>query len=569
MGKCSMYIIILFLIVFPSSVFSQIAKVNQINIGRDSSDTPAKRVKDTGKMPRFELGIFGGVGYYEGDLMPASLKELNKFDDIVKGLGAVRPAFGLQMRYNANRFLGFRGQFGFIQLGMDENKFTLPDAGRQIRGFSFEGSVAEGALLAEFDLLGKTKKGKKLRYRAVSPYLAAGVGVAALNPRPNFNIANPAINYLLPLIGADKAADFNKTVLAVPFGGGLRFGLGSHWSLGLETLLRYTPSDYVDGISLSANPDLEDWYLTTGLTLTYRFQKSDRDRDGIADLDDPCPGEAGPDGCPDADGDGVPDKNDQCPDEAGPKALKGCPESAVMDYDDDGVVDRKDECPDKPGPRSNKGCPTPEMEAAAKDTDSDGIPDIHDACPDKAGEKRWGGCPDTDADGMPDNLDKCPNDAGKIDMGGCPDKDRDGVADKDDKCPDVPGLVEREGCPKPGTIDLTGDVVVTKVILFGINANGYDPRYQKILDEVAEALNANPGYRLRIEGHTDNTGRYPGNQRLSETRARSCYNALLKKGIPESRMSVAGFGKEKPVASNDTYEGRNQNRRVELILVQN
>ena len=74
-------------------------------------------------------------------------------------------------------------------------------------------------------------------------------------------------------------------------------------------------------------------------------------------------------------------------------------------------------------------------------------------------------------------------------------------------------------------------------------------------------------YRLEISGHTDNTGRDAFNQELSEERAKACYDYLVSQGVSSRRLSYVGFGETKPIADNDTREGRQLNRRVEFNLI--
>ncbi len=73
---------------------------------------------------------------------------------------------------------------------------------------------------------------------------------------------------------------------------------------------------------------------------------------------------------------------------------------------------------------------------------------------------------------------------------------------------------------------------------------------------------------MRIEGHTDSVGTRPYNLALSQRRAQSVVEYLVNKGIDPTRLSSQGFGMEKPIASNKTEEGRSQNRRVEMIILQ-
>ena len=85
------------------------------------------------------------------------------------------------------------------------------------------------------------------------------------------------------------------------------------------------------------------------------------------------------------------------------------------------------------------------------------------------------------------------------------------------------------------------------------------------LDRVVEYMEHRPRSRIRIAGHTDNVGSAQANQTLSEARARAVRDYLMSHGIDEGRVEAVGYGAEQPVASNDTEEGRSQNRRIEAI----
>src|SRR4029077_20916196 len=83
---------------------------------------------------------------------------------------------------------------------------------------------------------------------------------------------------------------------------------------------------------------------------------------------------------------------------------------------------------------------------------------------------------------------------------------------------------------------------------------------------VAGIISGHPGLRLEVEGHTDSVGGDDYNQLLSEHRASSVRDYLTQAGIPINSVSAKGLGKTRPVASNDTTAGRQQNRRVELVV---
>jgi outer membrane protein OmpA-like peptidoglycan-associated protein len=87
------------------------------------------------------------------------------------------------------------------------------------------------------------------------------------------------------------------------------------------------------------------------------------------------------------------------------------------------------------------------------------------------------------------------------------------------------------------------------------------------LDLLFNFLKENPLQKIKIQGHTDNTGNESKNLELSKQRAESTQNYLLKKGCEASRISIEGFGSSKPIAPNDSEEGKSKNRRVEVVLL--
>ena len=225
---------------------------------------------------------------------------------------------------------------------------------------------------------------------------------------------------------------------------------------------------------------------------------------------------------------------------------------------------------------------------AVADSDNDGVADDADQCPgtpagavvDSRGCER-----DSDGDGVKDSLDECPNTpAGReVDAKGCPlDTDGDGVLDSVDQCPNTPEGLEvlANGCalsgdcriPKPGEeIDENGCAVVTTVVLRGVNFEFDEatltPNAKVILDQVADALLSVSRVDIELRGHTDSQGPQSYNQALSKRRADSVKKYLASRGVAEDSMTTKGFGESKPIATNDTLEGKALNRRVELKIL--
>ncbi len=223
------------------------------------------------------------------------------------------------------------------------------------------------------------------------------------------------------------------------------------------------------------------------------------------------------------------------------------------DRDKDGIVDASDKCPDDP-------------------EDKDGFED-EDGCPD----------PDNDGDGILDVSDKCPNDPEDIDRwqdeDGCPDPDNDGdgILDVNDECPNDPetvnGFEDEDGCPdeahkKKRVVVKREKIEINDKIFFAYDSDRILPQSYDLLDNVAQVINEHTEIpAIFIEGHTDSDGPDDYNLALSDRRAKSVMRYLIDKGVAQDRLKAKGFGETQPIASNDTEEGKAQNRRVEFNIV--
>ena len=111
-----------------------------------------------------------------------------------------------------------------------------------------------------------------------------------------------------------------------------------------------------------------------------------------------------------------------------------------------------------------------------------------------------------------------------------------------------------------------GLIVNMSDVLFDTGKYSLRPLAREKLAKVAGIVSGHPGLRLDVEGHTDNVGGDDYNQQLSEQRGESVRGYLTDQGMAAGSVTARGFGKTQPVASNDTAEGRQQNRRVELVI---
>jgi outer membrane protein OmpA-like peptidoglycan-associated protein len=107
--------------------------------------------------------------------------------------------------------------------------------------------------------------------------------------------------------------------------------------------------------------------------------------------------------------------------------------------------------------------------------------------------------------------------------------------------------------------------IVLRGVNFDFNKSNIRSDAAPILDEAATILRDNPGLRVSVNGYCDGVGSVAYNLKLSDRRAASVKVYLAKKGVASDRLTTKGFGKSDPVASNDTADGRAQNRRVELV----
>jgi outer membrane protein OmpA-like peptidoglycan-associated protein len=271
--------------------------------------------------------------------------------------------------------------------------------------------------------------------------------------------------------------------------------------------------------------------------------------------------------CPDMDEDhdGVRNSVDRCPSEPGDIARSGC---SAKDTDADGIEDSLDGCPLEPGPAARQGCPV-------QDQDKDDVPDDSDSCPTAPGPAENRGCPvrDSDKDGIDNDKDACPNEAGPVERDGCPesDTDKDGVPNRADSCANEPGTQENMGCPAhvQPLVEIRRDhLVLQGKVFFDASGARIQARSFELLDWVARVINEHPEMPLVVVGgHTDDRGFPDANRRLSQSRAEAVRQYLIQKKVAPERMQSQGYGQDRPVDSNATSIGRENNRRVEFVIV--
>jgi outer membrane protein OmpA-like peptidoglycan-associated protein len=200
--------------------------------------------------------------------------------------------------------------------------------------------------------------------------------------------------------------------------------------------------------------------------------------------------------------------------------------------------------------------------------------------------------PDRDDDTVADQVDACANLPGSPSndplMNGCPeippDFDGDAIADANDACPKVPGIPtaarQSHGCPQSIASDqepppaapqaklVEQQITISEQVLFETGTANIEPTSDAILREVATVLSQHTEIAtLEVQGHTDNVGSEEFNRALSLQRAQAVVDWLIRAGVAQARLRAQGYGTSRPLASNDSEQGRSQNRRVEFRVL--
>jgi hypothetical protein len=194
----------------------------------------------------YEIGLTLGSTLYNGDI-----------DVVAKNMGsAMRPAIGLLGKYRLSNNVLLRGQVLIGKLSASEKNH--PMAWRQERGFTFVSNLTEISAMLEWELINKGR---------FTGFAFGGVGATFFNPKTDFNTPSKYVADVNP----DLNTNYKKITPAIPLGFGVKYALPKDFYLAAEVGYRFVFTDYLDGISKTANPDRKDTYYYTGLTLTKAF----------------------------------------------------------------------------------------------------------------------------------------------------------------------------------------------------------------------------------------------------------------------------------------------------------
>lgn len=429
---------------------------------------------------------------------------VNSFNDTIVSIGIVKP-FG---ELNASKYK--RPKWGGE---IDKRFYTTLSASRIIAD---EDHAADNGTSWQVSLGGTMSKAINFEFRASSHTLDAADGSGGEAEISGWGLDFPVFMhrhpkfapYLLVGIGHSEVRNDIAGVSASSIGEGTT----SDWGVGF--ISKFT------GYQMGLRFDVR-----------YRNYHDSLDiADGIVNIGFHLPIGSSP-LAPDQDGDGVPDHRDNCPltGEGTEVDENGCP----RDDDKDGVINNNDACPfTEAGTEvDSRGC------KVDGDEDGDGVPDSKDQCPgsEEDTEVNEVGCSaDTDGDGVTDDVDECGNTPEDLEVDG-------------------------RGCLIQQTITLSG-------VNFPFNTATLDPNAKRILDVLAKQFIANPTMAAEVAGHTDWQGNEDYNQELSERRAEAVADYLIDQGVDGANLSAVGYGESQPIGDNETEDGRNANRRVELSI---
>ena len=206
----------------------------------------------------FEFGALIGISTYQGDLIETDFYSLKEMEF----------GYGFTIRNHINSNFSIRANMLRGKISGSDFNYEA----RQDRGFVFSSHITEFSAQVELDFLGHLRdRNGKLR-KIVSPYFFAGWGAAFIDKSTTYNELNPNRDNLVE-IDQDKNSTYKRSWFSVPFGLGAKINLNKSLFLGIEWGARPVFSDLLDGISLSGNPDENDWYAFGGTTISYRFNK--------------------------------------------------------------------------------------------------------------------------------------------------------------------------------------------------------------------------------------------------------------------------------------------------------
>jgi hypothetical protein len=216
-------------------------------------------------LPKWEAGPLAGAYIYQGDLTPQRIGSLK----------TIRMGWGIQVTRILSNAFSLHASFVMAKLSGDESRYSKP-AYRQERNFAFTTPLKELTLKFQYSLLQSNYDERKFE-----PYAFAGaiLGLVRINrdySRLNTIVFGEASDVQVGL-AADMAKKTPHLIPAIPAGLGLKYNINERFAVNTEFTYRFMYTDYLDGFSKSANPKLNDHYISQTAGLIYKFGKKNSD----------------------------------------------------------------------------------------------------------------------------------------------------------------------------------------------------------------------------------------------------------------------------------------------------
>ncbi len=206
------------------------------------------------------VGVSTGLAIYQGDVTERYYLHQRDYNPVVGGFIKLQVNDKISLRANY-----LRGEIS----GSDSNYPSV--AWRMQRGFSFKSPITEMSVTAEWDIIKKYfRKRHSSKKQSFSLYLLGGVGYLKTNPVTDFNEPNPFFED----VSIDKFAEYNRKHLIIPIGLGIKWHITPDKTLSIESSNRITFTDYLDGISKTAQPKYRDWFLIGSVSFSQQFSLS-------------------------------------------------------------------------------------------------------------------------------------------------------------------------------------------------------------------------------------------------------------------------------------------------------
>lgn len=210
------------------------------------------------------VGLNGGIYVYQGDLTPQALGSFR----------TIKPGFSLFAKKPINHFLAARLHISIASLKGDDSRYSKPEY-RQQRNFYFTTPVKEFSGQLVWNI-----RGMNYQDKGIQPYIFSGAGVSLIRTRKDYSRMDLSVfgdnADVMNGLAVDNAHGSPRAIFSVPVGVGAEYPISPRFSVNIETSYRFIFTDYLDGFSQSANPNLKDHYHSTSAGIIYKFGNKDK-----------------------------------------------------------------------------------------------------------------------------------------------------------------------------------------------------------------------------------------------------------------------------------------------------